>query len=381
MLAPPAAPDEIGRLGPFRVLGVIGRGGMGVVFRAEDPHLDRLVALKAMLPALGDSTESRRRFLREARMAAAVSDENVVRIHQVGEVNEIPFLTMEFLEGESLDARLQHGPRLSLAEILRIGRETALGLAAAHKCGLVHRDIKPGQPVAGGGRGRVKILDFGLARPPARQDQPYADRGHHGHAGLHGAGAGARPRHRSALRPFQPGLRAVPAVHRRAAVQGPRHHRHARLRGLRHAQAAAEINPAVPAELSDLVMELLAKKPEDRPAVGPGGGGAVGRAGDRLDDGRRNRARPQVRRSAARPGHVPSPSARRRGRRLALGAVVLLALVLVGVGLVFGLRSRTGTVVVNLTEPDVEMLIDGRGSGPWLTRRWCGWNCHRGNTS
>ncbi len=99
MLAPPQAPDEIGRLGPFRVLGVIGRGGMGVVFRAEDPHLERLVALKAMLPALGDSTESRRRFLREARMAAAVSDENVVRIHQVGEVNEIPFLTMEFLEG------------------------------------------------------------------------------------------------------------------------------------------------------------------------------------------------------------------------------------------------------------------------------------------
>src|SRR4051812_16155442 len=171
-LAPPQQPDELGRLGPYRVLAVLGAGGMGIVFRAEDPQLARLVALKAMLPALAASDSARQRFLREARAAAAIKHDHIVTIHQVGEDRGAPFLAMEFLEGEPLDARLQREGKLPVAEVLRIGREIALGLAAAHKRELIHRDIKPanvwleGDPgaLATGVGGRVKILDFGLAR-------------------------------------------------------------------------------------------------------------------------------------------------------------------------------------------------------------------------
>src|SRR5262249_2130883 len=136
-------PDEIGRLGPYRILAVLARGGMGVVFRAHDPALDRPVALKAMLPGEAAVPNARERFLREARAAAALKHPHVVTIFQVGEDHGVPFLAMEFLEGESLNDRIHREGRLPLAEVLRIGRETALGLAAAHARGLVHRDIKP----------------------------------------------------------------------------------------------------------------------------------------------------------------------------------------------------------------------------------------------
>jgi hypothetical protein len=163
-LAPPQAPGELGRLGGYRVLEVLGRGGMGVVFRAEDPKLQRQVALKAMLPVLAASETSRERFLREARIAASVEHDNVVTIHQVGEDRGIPFLAMPLLHGESLDARMKRESRLPIGEVLRIGREAALGLAAAHHRGLVHRDVKPANLWLEEDTGRVKVLDFGLAR-------------------------------------------------------------------------------------------------------------------------------------------------------------------------------------------------------------------------
>src|SRR5262249_21167723 len=122
-LAPAEQPDEIGRLGPYRVLQVLGAGGMGVVFRAEDPGLRRLVALKAMLPALAGSASAKERFFREARSAAALKHPHIVTIFQVGEDGGVPFLAMEFLEGESLDQRLQRDGSLPIAEVLRIGRE------------------------------------------------------------------------------------------------------------------------------------------------------------------------------------------------------------------------------------------------------------------
>ena len=143
-LAPPQGPGELGRLGPYRVLRVFGAGGMGVVFQAEDPHLERSVALKAMKPALAASASARQRFLREAKATAAIKHDHIVTIHQVGEDRGVPFLAMEFLEGEALDERLKREKKLPLAEVLRIGREIAEGLAAAHERGLIHRDIKPG---------------------------------------------------------------------------------------------------------------------------------------------------------------------------------------------------------------------------------------------
>ena len=128
-----------------------------------------------MLPALAASASAKQRFLREARAAAAIKHDHIVTIYQVGEDRGAPFLAMEFLEGEPLDDRLKREGKLPLAEVLRIGREMAEGLAAAHERGLIHRDIKPANVWLEGDRGRVKILDFGLvhARPtPPRRRQP-----------------------------------------------------------------------------------------------------------------------------------------------------------------------------------------------------------------
>jgi len=164
-LAPPQGPDELGRLGPYRVLKVLGTGAMGVVFQAEDTHLRRPVALKVMRPHLAASAEFHRRFLREARLAGAIEHEHIVTVYQVGEDRGVPFLAMQLLRGETLADRLERaGGRLPLPEVLRVGREIAEGLAAAHARGLVHRDIKPANVWLEGGRGRVRIVDFGLAR-------------------------------------------------------------------------------------------------------------------------------------------------------------------------------------------------------------------------
>ncbi len=162
-LAPPQGPGELGRLGGYRVLKVLGQGGMGVVFLAEDLRLKRRVALKAIKPGAG-SAPARQRFLREAQATAQLKHDHVVTIYQVGEERGAPFLAMEFLQGEALDERLKHDGQLPILEALRIARETAEGLAAAHEVGLIHRDIKPGNLWLEAPRGRVKILDFGLAR-------------------------------------------------------------------------------------------------------------------------------------------------------------------------------------------------------------------------
>jgi serine/threonine protein kinase len=163
-LAPPRGPGEIGWLGPYRVLKVLGVGGMGVVFEAEDTLLHRRVALKTMKPSLSADVVARERFLREARAAAAVHSDHVVTLHQVGEIQGVLFLAMEFLEGESLDAWIKRGRQPSVAQLLRIGRDMALGLSAVHERGLIHRDIKPSNIWLEMPTGRVKLLDFGLVR-------------------------------------------------------------------------------------------------------------------------------------------------------------------------------------------------------------------------
>jgi serine/threonine protein kinase len=164
-LAPPQAPDEMGRLGPYRICGVLGVGAMGIVFRAEHAQLKRAVALKVMKPSLAAYPDFHRRFLREAQLAAAVDHEHVVTIYEVGEDRGMPFLAMKLLQGETLEDRLERlGGRLPANEVLRIGREIAEGLAAAHERGLIHRDIKPANIWLEADRNRVKIVDFGLAR-------------------------------------------------------------------------------------------------------------------------------------------------------------------------------------------------------------------------
>jgi formylglycine-generating enzyme required for sulfatase activity len=164
-LAPPQADDELGRLGKYRILAILGHGGMGVVFKAEDPRLGRLVALKVMLPEVAHKPEMKERFLREAKAAAAVVHDHIVRIYDVDEERGVPFLAMEFLQGASMEARLRQGRTPTVRQILKLGREIARGLAAAHNRGLIHRDIKPANIwLDASAGGRVKILDFGVAR-------------------------------------------------------------------------------------------------------------------------------------------------------------------------------------------------------------------------
>ena len=162
-LAPPTRPDALGRLGHYEVLQVLGRGGFGIVFRAFDQVLQRVVALKVMAPQLAATSPARKRFLREARSSAQVRHENVVQVYEVAE-QPLPYLAMEFIPGETLQQRLDRTGPLDVPEVLRIGRQIAEGLAAAHATELIHRDIKPGNVLLEGGQHKVKITDFGLAR-------------------------------------------------------------------------------------------------------------------------------------------------------------------------------------------------------------------------
>src|SRR5262245_52540617 len=157
-------PGHLGRLEHYEILEVLGKGGFGTVFKAFDEKLRRVVAIKVLAPALAASATSRRRFIREAQAAAVIKNDHVIAIHAVGEKNEPPFLVMEFVEGISLQDKLDKQGALEVKEILRIGMQIAEGLTAAHRQGLVHRDIKPANILLENGVHRVKITDFGLAR-------------------------------------------------------------------------------------------------------------------------------------------------------------------------------------------------------------------------
>ena len=162
-LAPPRRPDSLGRIGHYEVLEVLGRGGFGIVFRAFDEVLQRVVAVKVMAPQMAALSPARKRFLREARSSAQVRHENVVQVYAVEE-QPLPYLVMEYIPGETLQQKLDRSGPLDVTEVLQIGRQIAEGLAAAHATDLIHRDIKPGNVLIEGGQHRVKITDFGLAR-------------------------------------------------------------------------------------------------------------------------------------------------------------------------------------------------------------------------
>ena len=154
-------------IGGHRILGLVGAGAMGRVYLAHDERLDRRVAIKVMNRRRARDAGARQRFLREGRAAAAVEHPHVLAIHAVGEHAGLPYIVMQLLDGQTLGAYRAAIVTLSLTEALRIGREIAEGLAAAHDRGLVHRDIKPDNVFLEGPRRSVRIIDFGLARAAA----------------------------------------------------------------------------------------------------------------------------------------------------------------------------------------------------------------------
>ncbi|MBV09400.1 protein kinase [Rubinisphaera sp.] len=162
-LSPSTHANSLGRLTHYEIHEVIGRGGCGVVLKAFDEKLHRVVAIKLMLSELSLTSPARKRFLREARATAAIRHQNVVSIYAVEE-QPIPFLAMEFIDGKTLQQKLRETGPLPIPEILKLGIQIADGLAAAHRSGLIHRDIKPANILLEAGTEQVKLTDFGLAR-------------------------------------------------------------------------------------------------------------------------------------------------------------------------------------------------------------------------
>jgi serine/threonine protein kinase len=275
LLDPPEQPGEIGRIEAYRVRRVLGSGGMGTVFEAQDIHLNRIVALKVPHPDGLENPTARERFVREARAAAALNDDHIVTVFHVGQAHDIPFLVMEYLHGESLEARLRREESVPIPEAVRIGWQVCQGLASAHEHGVIHRDIKPAniwieeRPARRGrpqSAARIKLLDFGLARPSGPGESLTAFGQVLGSPGYMSPeqARGQRVDARSDL--FSLGTVLYRILSGAKPFVGPTSDT------IRMAVIADEperlekVNPAVPSDLADLVHRLMAKRPEDRPA-------------------------------------------------------------------------------------------------------------------
>lgn len=257
-------PEYVGQLGSYRIIEVIGAGGMGVVLRAHDPKLKRVVAIKVLAAEPRSNPAAVERFLREAQAAAAVHHDHIVTIHSVEDGVARPYLVMECVEGISLQQKIDGEGALALDEIVRIGSQLARGLEAAHAGGLVHRDIKPANILLEAATQRVKITDFGLAyamdAPQRSQERlivgtpqymsPEQALGH-------------RTDHRSdlfslggvlyAMCTGRPPFTAETAL---AALRGVCDDRPTPVR---------ELNPQIPQWLERLIDRLLGKDPDQRP--------------------------------------------------------------------------------------------------------------------
>lgn len=345
-LRPGVFPDEIGRLGRYRVLRVLGSGGMGFVFHAEDPDLQRSVALKVMRPAVAAGDNARERFLREARAAAAIEHDHIVSIFEVGEDQGVPFLAMQLLKGESLEERLRRQKRLAAAQAAFVGRQLAEGLAAAHERGLIHRDVKPSNVWLEAVRDRVKILDFGLVRS-SRSDGATTPEGT-----IMGTPAYMAPEQCGSgpvdarcdlfslgcvlyesctgVSPFQRGDTVATVM----AVIG------------HEPPSPDRLSSSVPLPLARLVMSLLAKDPCRRPASAAEVARSLAEVEHSVTTMRAAASAPAETRPA-RPG---------ADRRAALALTAVLIGVLGVVGLM-SLRFMRGVLVVDCPEPGVLLVV------------------------
>ena len=260
-LEPAAGPGELGRFGPYRVLRLLGAGGAGIVLAAEEPHRRRALALKVMRPAPAASRKTHERFFRDLRAIAALKNDHIVTPFQAGKHRDLLYLAMPLLEGESLADRLRREGHLPVNEALRITREVAQGLDAAHGQGVIHRDIKPANIWLEAGRGRAKVLDFGLAR--VRGASPSGAR-----AGTPSYMSPERARGAS-MTPlsdlFSLGAVLYQMVTGRVPFPGPDAKAVMDAITSKPPPEPRTLSGAVPPEVSRLAMWLLAEAPEDRP--------------------------------------------------------------------------------------------------------------------
>jgi serine/threonine protein kinase len=366
-IGPPQAPTEIGRLGPYRVLGLLGSGGMGMVLRAIDPQLEREVALKVILPKYAADPRARQRFLREARASAAVDHVHVVPIFHVGDEHGLPFLVMPLLKGQTLAKALKQTPRLAIAEVARIGREIAEGLAAAHDMHLIHRDVKPGNIWLEGKKRSVRLLDFGLARPTANEP-----------AGIEaltepGVSVGT-PAYMS---PEQARGEAVTAASDlfslgevlylmatgKAAFDGPMPAAILTALATKDPDPPSAIAPDMPPALSDLILRLLAKEPAERPP-------SATAVADELHEIEQGLAPEQGRTSA--PSTIAAKPPSKKGSKwawVAAGSLVLVGAPLLAFGVLRLLApaevrivTPKGTLVIDSDDPNVEVVVRKNGA-------------------
>lgn len=369
-LSPSQAADELGRLGQYRILKILGHGGMGVVYQGEDLKLKRSVAVKAMLPTLAASASCAQRFMREAEAMAAVEHDHIVRIYQVDDERGIPFMAMEFLKGEPLDARLNRDEPLTVQEILRIGREIATGLNAAHAKGLIHRDIKPGNVWLEAPRGRVKILDFGLARASSQEaglTQQGAIIGTPAYMApeqARGSQVDARCdlfslgvilyRMSTGIRPFV-GTDTVSTL-MEVAMTEPK--------------PPIEVKPELPRELSDLVMKLLEKDPRKRPKSAAEVVRTIQEIMKKVAQKKKTPEKTELvpvqppKPSELGPAKTPTKKSKKPARArgpirpwMAVAAAAFAFLGLFGAGGVYYIVTDKGTVEITTDDEDVQVVI------------------------
>jgi hypothetical protein len=376
-VAPSSEPGSLGRLDHYEVLQVVGKGSTGVVLRARDTKLERIVAIKVLAPVLAITAPARQRFVREARAAAAISHDNVMAIHAVEEAGPAPYLVMQFIDGPTLQAKIDRTGPLSVEEILRIGQEIADGLAAAHRQGLIHRDIKPANILLENGIERVKITDFGLAHAAGEDSLTPAGfiAGTPAYMSPEQAN-GKRVDHRSDLYSLGSVLYALstgqPPFRGRTTIEV--------LQAVREdtPRPARAVNRDVPAWLSELIARLHAKDPADRPTSAQAVADVLAEQLMGLSEPHtlRFRATHEAGQSGQRMGGVttayvasPRPRFGRRRRLWAAAAVLFLLVAGLGVseatgvtdvrGTVIRLFSPEGTLVVEVDDPGVSVTVDG----------------------
>jgi tRNA A-37 threonylcarbamoyl transferase component Bud32 len=374
-LSPAQGPDELGRLDGYRILRVLGEGGMGMVFDAEDIKLKRHVALKVMRPEIAAKAENRQRFLREAQAAATVEHDHIVPIFQVGEDNGVPFIAMPFLKGESLADRLRKDKRPPLREVLRAGREIALGLAAAHRAGLIHRDIKPANVWLEEGSDRVKILDFGLARISGTDSALTLEGAIIGTPAYMSPEQVGRREIDQRVDLFSLGCVLYEMTTGRRAFDGPDTMAILCSLAVETPPTPQSLDPQVPPALSALIMKLLEKDPADRPPAAQAVADELAALQARPDgDGSASLSRTEAISQAP----AARLYARRRFRRPLWIAAAALLLVLVGGGWFFGTAvirfvANQGELVVEVNDPDVvvtvrqnDILVERKDGNSWI---------------